>query len=150
MTRWQKALTIGAAGLTVVVLGWVFLVGAVYAASGVISIRVLDRESGLDLYLPLPATMVEGVVAGVTHAAPVELDELRRETSDWAPMVRELLATLAAAPDATFVEVRDGREHVVVAKRGGSITIEVDADGVLVEVSAPLHMVRRTLDRFLA
>lgn len=150
MTRWQKGLTIAAAGLTVVVLGWVLFIGAVYATSGVISIRFHERESGFELYLPLPASVVEGIVAGGTRVAGPQIDGLRGDLEEWAPVVRELLAVLEEAPDTTFVEVRDGRDHVVVAKRGGSIRVEVDTDEVLIELSAPLHMVRRTVDRVLA
>jgi len=148
MTRWQKVLTIGAAAVTVIILGWVIFVGAVYATSGVISVRIHERESGLDVYLPLPATMVEGIVVGGTRVA--DLAELRSEIGDWAPMVRELLEVLEESPDATFVEVRDGREHVLVTKRRGSMLVEVDTDEVFVEVSAPIHMVRRTVERALS
>ena len=148
MTRWQKVLTIGAAAVTVIILGWVIFVGAVYATSGVISVRIHERESGLDVYLPLPATMVEGIVVGGTRVA--DLAELRSEIGEWAPMVRELLEVLEESPDATFVEVRDGREHVLVTKRRGSMLVEVDTDEVFVEVSAPIHMVRRTVERALS
>lgn len=150
MSRWQKGLTIGAAALTVLALGCVILVGAVYAASGVLSIRILERDGGLDLYIPLPATVVEGVVAGAAHAASGELDELRSTAAEWAPMAREIIDVLAETPDGTLVEVRDGRQRVLVTKRGGSIRVEVDADDVLVEVSAPIQMLRRTLGLLLA
>lgn len=149
MTRWQKSLTIGAACLTVLVLGWVVLVGSVYAMSGVISIRFHDRQSGLDVYVPLPATVVEGLVSGGVRVAGDDLDELQAEIAEWAPLVHELLEVLDDAPDATLVEVRDGGEHVLVAKRRGSIEVTVDTDDVLVEVSAPVHMVRRTVQRVL-
>jgi hypothetical protein len=149
MTRWQKVLTIGAAAVTVMILGWVIFVGAVYATSGVISIRIHERESGLDVYLPLPATMVEGIVISGTHVAGAELAELHSEIGEWAPMVRGLLEVLEESPDATFVEVRDGHEYVLVTKRGGTMRVEVDTDDVFVEVSAPIHMVRRTVERAL-
>lgn len=148
MTRWQKVLAIGAAAVTVMILGWGIFVGAVYATSGVISVRIHERESGLDVYLPLPATMVEGIVVGGTRVA--DLAELRSEIGEWAPMVSELLEVLEESPDATFVEVRDGREHVLVTKRRGSMLVEVDTDDVFVQVSAPIHMVRRTVERVLS
>lgn len=149
MTRWRKALTIGAASLTVVVLGWVLFVGAVYATSGLISIRIHDRESDVDLYLPLPATVVEGIVVGGARVAGEEIDRLDDELAEWAPMVVELLEALDEAPDATLVEVHDGRDHVLVTKRRGSLRVVVDTDDLLVEVSAPVHMVRRTVARVL-
>ncbi|MEZ5332390.1 MAG: hypothetical protein R2991_10135 [Thermoanaerobaculia bacterium] len=149
MTRWQKGLTIAAASLTVLVLGWAVLIGSVYAMSGVISIRFHDRQNGLDVYVPLPATVVEGLVSGGVRVAGDGLDEFQAEVAEWAPTVRELLEVLDDAPDATFVEVRDGRDHVLVAKRRGAIEVTVDTDEVLVEVSAPVHMVRRTVQRVL-
>jgi prephenate dehydrogenase len=49
------------------------------------------------------------------------------------------LPALEQCPDGVFVEVTDPGEHVLVAKVGGSIVIDVNDADDIVHVSVPLR-----------
>lgn len=48
---------------------------------------------------------------------------------------------LAKCPDTVLVEVKDGREHVRVEKRGGRLLVDVDSPREEVHISLPLRTV---------
>ena len=138
----------------VVILGWVALIGAVYAWGGVATVSVQDPTEGVHLYVPVPMAVVD---AALTTGAWVVPDEdwldLEVEMSDlgqWGPMVRELLAELDRMPDVTLVEVEEGDTFVKVFKENGQLKIRVEEEDVSVRVSVPMRSARRTLSRMVS
>ena len=144
----KRLLIIISASFAVVVLGWVALIGAVYAWGGVATVRVHDQQEGLNIYVPVPMALVDAAVATGAIVIPEEewLD-LDVELGEWGPMVRGLLKELEECPDFTLVEVEDDWTHVKVYKQNGSLKVEVDDQDVTVRVSVPIRSARRTLSR---
>ena len=147
MSGGKKALLVVGLSLAIVILGWVALLGAVYAWGGVMTVRVHDPGEGVNLYLPVPAALIEVAVAGSQSLIPdEELASIGVDLGELQPLVEEMLRTLDAQPDFTLVEVEDHDEHVRVYKEGGALKVEVDGD-VTVRVSIPTRAVRRTVAR---
>lgn len=153
MTTGKKILTMAALLAVFTVAGWAVLIGVVYAHGGVMTVRVHEANEGLDLYLPVPMVVVDGVVATASHVMPQE-DWLNLQAEldlgEWEPLVREVLEVLDDCPDALLVEVIDDHEHVRVSKEGRYLKVEVDADDVDVRVSIPTRSVRRTVNRLFS
>jgi hypothetical protein len=144
----RRFLIVVSACLAIVVLSWVALIGAVYAWGGVATVRVQDRDEGVNVYVPVPMALVDAAVTTSSWVIPDEewLD-LQVELGEWGPMVQELLAELDDMPDATLVEVEDGATHVRVFKENGSLKVSVDDEDVRVRVSLPMRSARRTLSK---
>lgn len=144
----KRLLIVISACFAVVVLGWVAMIGALYAWGGVATVRVHEQREGLNIYLPVPMALVDAAVATSAVVIPKEewLD-LDVELGEWGPMVRGLLAELEDCPDFTLVEVEDDSTHVKVYKQKGSLKVEVDDQEVTVRVSVPVRSARRTLSR---
>lgn len=145
MSRTRKTLLVVGAAFGLCLLGWVALVGAVYAWGGVLSVRV-DNPAGPDLSLPVPLAVVDVAMAagGVTlEHVPAEI---ALEIREYAPMLRELVEVIEDCPDVVFVEVEDRGDEVRISKRKGRLFVEVrerGPGGVDVEVSMPVRSVAR-------
>ena len=144
----KRFLIIVSATFAVVILSWVVLIGAVYAWGGVATVRVQDREEGVNLYIPVPMALVDAAVTASSFVIPDEewLD-LDVELGEWGPMVRVMLEELDNLPDCTLVEVEDGLTSVRVYKEGGALKVRVDDEDVHVKVSIPMRSARRTLSK---
>ena len=144
----RRFLIVVSAIFAVVVLGWVALIGAVYAWGGVATVRVQDKAEGVNLFIPVPMALVDAAVTTSTWVIPEEewLD-MHVELGSWGPMVQAMLAELDDLPDVTLVEVEDGSTHVRVYKENGALKVSVDDDEVHVKVSLPMRSARRTLSK---
>lgn len=146
----RRVLFVAIAALGILALGSTLVVGATVAASGLITVRVSERESGVRLFVPVPAALVElGSVAVAVAMPEDEIRHLRRELDEWAPLVTTVLREIERMPDATLVEVEDWDTRVRVTKRGRSLRIFVDSPDALVDVSIPAPAVRRAVGRIL-
>lgn len=143
--------TVGVGILLVLVLGAGILVAGTVVATGVVSVRVQESgPDGLDLYLPVPAALVETTISLAPVVARLasddfdrEMDRLRIEIGPWMGAVASVLDELGRLPDATLVEVEGPGEHVVVRKRGRSLHVLVDEPGGRVSVVVPVRLVQR-------
>lgn len=142
----KRFLIIVSAAFAVLILSWVALIGAVYAWGGVATVRVQDRQEGVNLYVPVPMALVDAAVTTSSFVVPEEewLD-LDVELGEWGPMLHAMLDELDKLPDCTLVEVEDGPTHVRVFKEGGALKVQVDDEEVHVKVSVPMRSARRTL-----
>ncbi len=141
MTTTKKVLLILGSAFGLCVLGWVVLVGAVYAYGGVMTVRV-DNPNGPDLAIPVPMAVVDAALA----TGEMALDDIHVELGEYGPMLREILAVIDDCPDVTFVEVEDGFDHVRVAKEGGYLLVEVNehrGHGMNIKVSLPTRSIAR-------
>ncbi len=143
----RKFLVVSSAGIAVLILSWVVFLGAVYAWSGVATVRVKDVDEGINLFIPVPMALVEVAAStaawGHSDHFRLEMDAHRDQLGELVPLVRTMLAELEDCPDVTLVEVESDRSRVKVKKQRGDLVVEVDDDGVAVRVSLPVRSVRR-------
>jgi hypothetical protein len=141
----------------VLVLGTGIMVAGTAVTSGLMTVSVQEGgPDGLDLYVPLPAGVVEGALAVAPialrfaddHGADGELAELRAELVDVLPIAVALLDGIARMPDAVLVEVEDGGEYVRVSKAGSRLEIQVIDGDDRVTVGVPVSVLR-SVGRFL-
>ncbi len=144
----KRIAVVVAACFAVAVLGWIVLIGAVYAWGGVATVRVHDPQEGLSLFVPVPMALVDAALTTSGWMVPDDdWRELEVELGEWGPMLSELLDELDRCPDVTLVEVVDGETRVRVYKQGGALRVEVDDRELTVRVSLPTRSVRRALGR---
>lgn len=140
----KRIAVVVAACFAVAVLGWIVLIGAVYAWGGVATVRVHDPQEGLNLFLPVPMALVDAALTTSGWMAPDDdWSELGVELGEWGPMLSGLLDELDSCPDVTLVEVEDAGTKVRIYKQGGALRVEVDDRELTVRVSVPTRSVRR-------
>jgi hypothetical protein len=129
--------------ITACIVGATFLtVGLVAAAvaykvvhGGVAIVNVHERRpNGTKLWLPVPLGLVDTALAFVPRD---KLPRIDSEAQRWLPVAQKALAEIDRAPDAVLVDVQSPEEHVVVAKRGGRLVVDVHNRGQDVHVSLP-------------
>jgi hypothetical protein len=158
MTRTGKVVL---ALVVVTVLFWAGVAAAVawtvHAVATSPAIEISVREGGGShghVSLRLPAALV-GV--GVALAGDDVRDRLHAEIGSeidlaaWGPAAAEIAHQLETLPDATLVEVRDGGDHVRIAKRGDDLRIRVrSANGDDVDVTVPASVASDLLGHLAA
>ncbi len=156
MSRAGKIATAAALMAAVTVVGWVMLVGVLYAAGGVVTVEVEDRHQGLDIYLPVPMVLLDAMVASAAmpavHTAGlprVELDGMSVDFGELGSVVLELLHELEELPDATLVEVVSGPDRVRISKDGTKLRVEVEEPGTSIDLAIPTRGVLRMAERIL-
>lgn len=117
--------------------------GALASSSWVVvDVRPAD---GPRIIVPAPLFVARVALAfAPREAVSVEVPEMV-EYSDLA--VRVLVA-LVEAPDGVLVEIDDADEHVLVAKQGGALIVEVESDDEEVFVSLPMSVAFEVLEGF--
>lgn len=158
MSRGAKVLV---AALVVVGLFWLAVgaavAWAVHAVATSPPIEISVREHGGaagHVSLRLPAALV----VGGALLAPLGIEDAIRaeigsdvDLARWAPAAAELARQLETIPDATLVDVRDGGDHVLIAKRGDTLTVRVrSANGDDVDVTLPASLAADVLGRVTA
>lgn len=141
MTTTKKVLLVLGSALGLCILGWVVLVGSVYAWGGVMTVRI-DNPSGPDLSIPVPMAVVDAALA----TGEMVFEDIHLNLGAYGPMLREILEVIDDCPDVTFVEVEDGGDHVRVFKEGGTLRVEVKErgrHGINVTVSLPTRSIAR-------
>ena len=131
------------AKLGVGVLGTAVVAGAAISSEGFIHVRVHEKHpGGTNLALIVPAA----VVPVALHFVPKEhFDQTPQDLQQVLPIVDAAIPELEKCPDGVLVEVVDPGEHVLIAKSGGSVVIDVDDHDDTVHVSVPLRAVRSSL-----
>lgn len=150
---------VGGAVAATLAVGWVMVLGTAYAwaaRSGVVTVSVHDRSEGVHIWLPVPMALVDVALATTAvpavHAAGLghlSVDGVDVDLGELGPMVVDLLEELESIPDATLVEVVDGRDHVKVIKVGNKLLVEVDEPDASIRISIPTHAVARIAGRVL-
>jgi hypothetical protein len=136
------------AKLGVGVLGTALVGGAALSSEGFINVKVDEKEAdGHHIHLIVPAALVP---VGLRFVPRQNLAEAAQNLRDNMAIIYAALPALEQCPDSVFVEVTDPGEHVLVAKVGGSIVIDVnDADDV-VHVSVPLRAAESAIHQIAA
>jgi hypothetical protein len=139
-----------------IVLGKVALGIAGVAAAGVglicsegmIEVNVVERPpEAHHVYVLAPAAIVPMAV----HFIPShEFGHASAELQPWMPTIRAALDQLREVDDVTLVDVSEPGQHVVVAKKGGSIVVDVNDRDETVHVSAPIRAISSTIEQVAA
>jgi hypothetical protein len=103
---------------------------------GVIRVDVDEfRSGGSHVHFWVPAAAVPMAV----HFAPKEhMREAAEKLDDWMPTVRQLTKELRKYPDADFIDVEDGSDHVQIRTRAGKLQIDVRQPGEEVHIACPI------------
>lgn len=116
-------------------LALICVVGIV-VESGFMWVDVRERgPDGHHIVLPVPMVLARMGVACVP--SDVFADGAAQMQAA-LPAVGALCDALAKMPDAVLVDVQSTREQVQIAKRGGSLTIDVNDSDATVHLSVPL------------
>jgi hypothetical protein len=139
-----------------IVLGKVALGIAGVAAAGVglicsegmIEVNVVERQpEAHHVYVLAPAAVVPMAV----HFIPShEFGHASAELQPWMPTIRAALDQLREVDDVTLVDVTEPGQHVVVAKKGGSVEVDVNDRDETVHVSAPIRAISSTIEQVAA
>jgi hypothetical protein len=147
MSRGVKVLLIAGGLLFALAFNATLLAGIVVyraARQGTAVVKVHEKApGGVRLSVPVPVALVNAALYLTPrgHVAPLD-PEARR----WLNVARVALAEIEDCPDAVLVEVRSPGEHIVVAKRGGELVVDVDNHGDSVQVTMPAGALDDILD----
>jgi hypothetical protein len=134
-------IALGLAGTAVVGVG-------LLCSEGFVNVNVVEkRPQGHHVHVIAPAIIAPIAI----HFAPKQnMAQASEEIRPWLPAIRAGLDQLRECDDVVFVEVKDPHEHVRVAKRGGSIVVDVDDEGETVHVSTPIRAISSTVEQLAA
>jgi hypothetical protein len=125
------------------------LVGTgVLCSEGLIRVEVVQKApESHHIYVVAPAMLVP---IGMHFAPRENIAEASREIRPWLPTIRAALDTLRDSDDITLVEVKQRGEEVHVAKRGGSIVVDVHDAENEVHISTPIRAISSSLEELAA
>ena len=136
------------AKLGIGVLSTVVVGAAALSSEGFIDVRVHEKQpDGTNVTVFVPAALVPLALKFVPREHLTDASEHLRE---FMPIIDATIPALEHCPDGVFVEVIDANEHVVVAKSGGSIVIDVTDPGETVHVSVPLRAAESAIHEIAA
>lgn len=134
---------LGLAFLAVIALSATALVGGgVYIASGGIAFAEVDTPE-VKMTVPIPMRLADLGLAIASHSMPRhELEQMREEVADYAPMVEAALQEIAQVPDGTvLVTVKTSDEDVYIARERGKLVIDVDSPDATVHLKVPMRSI---------
>jgi hypothetical protein len=117
-------------------------------SEGMIEVNVVEKQpESHHVYVLAPAMLVPITM----HFIPSRnLARGAAEIKPWMPTIRAALEQLRAGEDVTLVEVREPGQHVLVAKSGGSVVVDVTDKDDIVHVSAPIRAIESTVEQVAA
>jgi hypothetical protein len=117
-------------------------------SEGMIEVNVVERQpEAHHVYVLAPAAVVPMAV----HFIPShEFGHASTELQPWMPTIRAALDQLREVDDVTLVDVTEPGQHVVVAKKGGSVVVDVNDRDETVHVSAPIRAISSTIEQVAA
>ncbi len=116
--------------------GTLVLAGAYTMREGVIRIDVDEfRSGGSHVHMWVPAAAIPMAMHFVPDKHWRHVSEQAREAM---PILHAFVKELKKYPDAEFVQVDDGDQHVRMRTHGGRLQIDVDAPDQKVHVLCPL------------
>jgi hypothetical protein len=132
---------LGIAGVTAAGVGLI-------CSEGMIEVNVVERQpEAHHVYVLAPAAIVPMAV----HFIPShEFGHASAELQPWMPTIRAALDQLREVDDVTLVDVTEPGQHVVVAKKGGSVVVDVNDRDQTAHVSAPIRAISSTIEQVAA
>ena len=117
-------------------------------SEGMIQVNVVQkRPEGHHIRVMAPALLVP---LGLRFAPRDRISEASAEIQPWLPTIRAAVAQLRETDDFILVEVNEPGQHVRVAKSGGSILVDVNAEEETVHVSAPIRAISSAVEELAA
>jgi hypothetical protein len=124
-------------------VGTVALGGAMICSEGFIDVQVHERQAnGTNVFLIVPAALVPMALRFVPSD---NFGQVSAKLRPYLPIVDSAMPALEQCPDGILVEVIDPREHVMIAKQGGSIVVDVRDREETVHVAVPLRAARSAI-----
>jgi hypothetical protein len=118
-------------------LGTVVAGGAMICSEGFIQVKVREKQAdGTNVSLIVPAALVPVTLKFVPNR---HLAQASRQLRPYMPIIDAAIPALEDCPDGVLVDVTDPGEHVLIAKRGGSIVVDVNDHNDAVHVAVPLR-----------
>jgi hypothetical protein len=131
------------AKLGVGVLGTALVGSAALSSEGFVHVRVHEKAAdGTHLSLIVPAVMVPAVLGVMPRH---HLARAAAKLRTYLPVVDAALPAIERCPDGVLVEVINPKEHVVVAKAGDSVVVDVNDAEETVHVALPLRAAQSSL-----
>jgi hypothetical protein len=136
------------AKLGIGVMGAALVGGAALSSEGFIHVKVHENQPGGDhISFIVPAAVVP---VALRFAPRQHLAEASKDLQQDLPVIDAAIPALEHCPDGVLVEVVDPGEHVVIAKSGGSIVIDVNDPGETVHISVPLRAAESAIHQIAA
>lgn len=144
--RRPRRLTRYVAIALIVLLTPIFAFATAVAATGTVTVRVHEPNDGVNLYLPVPALLLDLAIFAAPRLLPAEaLAEARAEIAPYRAGLEAVARELENCPAGVLVEVDTPAERVRVVKTRRSFEIEVDSDDADVRVTVPARLASRVL-----
>jgi hypothetical protein len=122
--------------------------GAYVFHEGVINVDVDEfRPDGSHVHVWVPATAVS---LGMRVAPRHHLEHAASQVQPFLPVLREVAKELKRFPNAKFVEVKDGTDHVFIGTIDGKIGIDAVNNNETVHLRIPVETVEDVADRLEA
>jgi hypothetical protein len=132
---------LGIAGIAVAGAGLI-------CSEGMIEVNVVERQpEAHHVYVLAPAALVP---MAVHFVASRKFGHASAELQPWMPTIRAALDQLREIDDVTLVDVTEPGQHVIVAKKGGSVVVDVNDRDETVHVSAPIRAISSTIEQVAA
>lgn len=142
MTRTHKLLLAVAAGIVLLVGGAAYATWRVVTSHGLITVDVSEKSmAGGRVRVVLPGILLRAGTCALAFAPEHELDRIRRDLDEVAPMMTVVAEELEAMPDMTLVRVESEDEYVLIRKEDGHLVIDVETRDEDVHVSIPIDAV---------
>lgn len=125
------------------VMGTAVVGGAMLCSEGFMAVKVHEKQpGGTNVSIILPAAIVPAALEFVPNH---HLAQASRQIQPYMPIIDAALPALEKCPDGVLVEVVDPTEHVLVAKKGGSVVVDVNDSDDVVHVAVPLRAAMSTI-----
>ena len=125
------------AKLGIGMMGAALVGGAAVSSEGFIHVRVREKQpEGTNINLVVPAALVP---ATLRFVPPDHLAEASENLRPYLPVIDAVIPALENSPNGVLVEVVDADDHVLIAKSGSSIVVDVNDRDATVHVSVPLR-----------
>jgi hypothetical protein len=127
-------------------VGATLAVGGAYVFhEGVINVDVDElRSGGSHVHFWVPATAVSLGMRVVPHR---HLERAESQVRPFLPVLRAVSKELKRYPNAAFVEVEDGTDHVFIGTSGGKLRIDAVSNSEIVHLRFPVETIEDVTDR---
>jgi hypothetical protein len=119
------------------VMGTAVVGGTMLCSEGMLQVKVRQKQvDGENISLIIPAALVPMTLKFVPDR---HLAQASARLHPYMPILDAAIPALEDCPDGVLVEVTDPDEHVVIAKQGSSIVVDVNDANEVVHVGVPLR-----------
>ena len=130
------------------VMGTAVVGSTMLCSEGMLHVRVQEKQvDGKNISLIVPAALVPMTLKFVPDR---HLAQASASLHPYMPIVDAAIPALEDCPDGVLVEVTGPDEHVLIAKQGSSIVVDVNDANEVVHVAVPLRAVQSAIREIAA